>query len=128
MNMTIDVDARELKAAFNRAPRIVGAKVQDWVETTAAKAERQAKAEVPILKGQLKSSIHMSIGRLNALVRPNTRYMYWVHDGAKSPFAPRKLKNSSYRGNPFMTRTFNKVQPDAERAGQKLLNDIVKAI
>lgn len=129
MNLSIDVDSRAVQRAFKNAPRVTARKLQDWTEDTAASVERHAKTrEVPVVKAQLQNSIHMTVRPLNVIVKPNTEYMWWVHDGAKSPHAPTTHRNSSYRGNPFMTRTFTYIQPQADREAQKVLREIVRAI
>lgn len=127
MNISIEVDSHKLQAAFNRAPAVVARKLQDWVETTSANAERHVKTkEVPVVSGMLQNSIHQAVKPLSATIEPNIEYAGWVHDGPKSAHAPRKLRGSSYQGNPFMTRTYKEIKPTAEVAGQRTLNEIVR--
>lgn len=129
MDLSVTIDDRELRAAFAKAPGLVKREVQGWIETTAAMVERHAKTrEVPVVKGQLQNSISQTIRPFHAIVKPRTVYMHWVHDGAKSPHAPRTHRNSSYQGNPFMTRTHRAIKPQADRLASRALDNIVRGI
>jgi len=128
MNISFTSNADQLRAAFNKAPALVTRHLQNWIETSSALVERQAKQEVPVLVGRLQNSIFQTIRPLYAAVQPNAVYMGWVHDGAKSPFAPLKLRGSSYGGNPFMTRTYVSLKPQIERNAEKAVDKILRSI
>jgi len=128
MNLSLTHNAKELKAAFDKSPAVVTKQLQRWTDTSAALVERIAKQEVPVVQGLLQNSIFQTIRPLYASVQPNKEYMGWVHDGAKSPFAPRKLRNSSYRGNPFMARTYRDVKPTIDSNANHILDRIIRSI
>jgi len=107
-----------------QAPEKVSAKLNKTMLGIAIDMERTAKKEVPVITGRLQSSIFMSRDNLRYTIQPDTVYAEWVHEGNKGIHIADKMRNSTYDGNPFMTRAFELVEPGARQD----LNDTVKEI
>lgn len=149
MNISIDVDARELSKAMKAAPMKVRYNLQTWANTTAAKAERHIKTvEAPVDTGQLQSSISVKPGDLSATVSPRgLKHAYYVHEGTgiyakngkgrKTPwFVVLEDWGSSGFGfwtkgqkpNPYMERGFKYIKPIGELDAKRTLDKIVRDI
>lgn len=149
MNITIKVDSRALQAAFNKAPQKVVNGLGEWVNRTAARTQRHARSEVPVRQGTLQNSIHIiNSGRLSAVVKPTADYALYVHEGT-GVYGPKKRRivakgralafqvdgqivfRKSVKGqkpNKFMKRTYEAVQPWAQRDANTILGNIVRSI
>ena len=90
--------------------------------------ERQAKKEVPVRTGRLQSSIYMIRENLRYTIQPDTVYAEWVHEGSKGIHIPASHMNSSYDGNPFMTRAFEIVEPGAHSEIDNCVKEIIQSI
>ncbi len=153
MNITIDVDAKALTAALERAPVKVTAGLNTWIYRTAIRTEQQAKFQVPpnVDTGIMRSSIHTRIGNLKAVVTPTTKYARFVHEGRKpggkmppyktgslnrwatkrgmNPFlVARSIARKGTKPNKFMDKAYKIVKPGAEREANIILTDIVRSI
>lgn len=153
MNLTIDVDAKALTAALNKAPAKVTAALNLWIEKTAFRTEREAKQQVPphIDTGTLQSSIHTQIGNLKATVTPNAKYAKFVHDGRRPGKMPpfkegtdlnrwatkkgmnpylvaRSIGKKGTKPHKFMDKAYKIVKPLADRDAKLLLTEIVRSI
>lgn len=154
MNLNIQIDDRELRAAFAKAPTKVASGINVWIKRAALLTEDEAKRQVPpsIFTGRMQSSIHTSFGRNSATVKPTSKYAYWVHEGRKPnrrmpPFGPgtdlnawatrkgmnpflvaRSIGRKGTKGNPFMDKAYRSVKPRVEREAQIILGEIVRGI
>lgn len=154
MNISVSFDARELQAAFDRAPAVISGRMNDWIKTSALRAERQSKIEVSdhVDTGTLQSSIHTSFGYLQAVVRPQAKHAIYVHEGRRpgakmppfgersslgswarrrgiEPFVvARSIARKGIKKDTFMTDAFVKVKPYIENDSTKLLDKIVGEI
>lgn len=153
MNITLDVDSRELRQAFNAAPLVITTKVNTWIYKTALRTERSAKQHVPphVDTGQLQSSIHTRVGNLRAEVKPTAKHAIFVHEGRRpgrmppsgpgtslnswatrkgmNPFLVAKsIARKGTKPHRFMDDAYKEVKPYAERDAQSLLGEIVRAI
>lgn len=154
MNMTFEVDSRELQAAFKRAPEVITSKLDVWIKRTALNTERAVKQNIPpnIDTGRLQSSVQTRFSTLQAEVRPTAKYAYYVHQGRKPggklpPIGPkdsltrwatkrgippflvaRAIARKGTKANPFMEKAYKQVKPTADFEMNRILNDIVGAI
>lgn len=153
MNLVIDVDTRELRRAFAKAPLVVGTKLNAWIHTTTLRTERSAKQHVPpsVDTGQLQSSIHSRFGHLRGEVKPTVKHAIFVHEGRRPgrmpPFQPgtalnswatrkgmnpflvaRSIGRKGTKKNPYMDEAYQDVKPWANRHANDVLDDIVRAI
>ncbi len=153
MNLTIDVDAKALTAALERAPAKVTAGLNVWISRTAFRTEREAKLHVPphVDTGRLQSSIHTNIGNLKAVVTPTSKYAVFVHEGRRpgkmppfksgtelnrwavkkgmNPFlVARSIARKGTKPHKFMNDAYNIVRPLAERDANQVLSEIVRSI
>lgn len=153
MNLTVEVDARELRAAFAKAPAKVSHGLNTWVTKTTFMTERHAKTAVQphVDTGQLQSSIRSQVGNLKGEVKPTAKHAIFVHEGRRpgrmppyqartplnrwatkrgmNPFlVARAIARKGTKKHPFMVTAYNEVKPRAERDGQRALHDIVRSI
>lgn len=154
MNIDIQFDARELQAAFDRAPGVVNRNINDWVKRSALRAERQAKIEVSdhVDTGQLQTSIHTFQGYQQAEVRPTAKHAIFVHEGRRpgskmppfgersslgrwakkrgiEPFiVARSIARKGIKKDTFMTDAYVKIKPYVENDSVKMLDGIVRDI
>ena len=82
--------------------------------------ERNAKKEAPVDSGRLRSSISLNdslLTRANPMVTvaPNVKYAIYVHDGHRS-----------YKGNPFMERSYKESKNKINAIFKKAMDQIVK--
>lgn len=158
MKMDIEIDSRELHAAFKKAPIKVLEELRDWVHRTSARTERAAKKDLKGsvshgASGETGSSIHMiiSMGGLSSTVKPTTKASYWVHEGrgpgkmppfkegtslhgwarrmGMNPFlVARSIGKKGTKGHPFMDNAYEEVKPLADRDAVRTLDRIVRSI
>jgi hypothetical protein len=154
--ISITVDSKQVQQAMSRAPLVVKGKLTAWVSKSALMAERSAKTNLTESvsagsTGITRSSIHTSLGGMTSTVKPTTKESYWVHEGRKpgrmppyqegtslnrwarrmgmNPFlVARSIGRKGTKGHPFMDQAYAEIKPRAERDGQALLDDIVRAL
>jgi len=120
--ITIQIDSRELNTAIeniNKLEAKIKGRVQKEVVNTAARIDKKAKLNTPVITGRLRSSIHfeteqtpsynysdnkgnsydgkldVSIGPFQASVGTNVEYAIIVHEGGKGRSANRFLFNAA---------------------------------
>lgn len=111
-----------------QAPEKVARQLNKTMLNIAIDMERQAKQQVPVITGRLQSSIYTMRENLRYTIRPDTVYAEWVHEGNKGQHIPASHRNSTYDGNPFMTRAFYIVEPGARQELKDCVTDIIKSI
>jgi hypothetical protein len=154
MNLTIDIDAKALIAALEKAPVKINAGLNDWISKSAFRTTREAKLQVPpnIDTGRLQNSIHTTIGNLKAVVKPTASYALYIHEGRKpggklppyqegtqlnrwatkkgmNPYlVARSIARNGTKPNRFMDKAFTSVKPLADRDASRILEEIVRSI
>jgi len=155
-DLTITVDDVALKAAFKRAPALVASRLNVWVATTAALAERTAKDKLRSevsegASGRTLNSIQNRAvgGTLTREVKPTAKYAYYVHEGRKpgkfppfgkdsdlsawarrmdmNPFlVARAIARHGTKGHPFMKEAYDEMHETANASADKMLDEIVR--
>lgn len=154
MNITTQVDAKELERMVQKAPFTVISKLNVWVAKTTLRTERQMKQEVSDKTdtGRLQSGIHSSIGHLQGKVVPTAKHSIYVEKGRRPgsrmppyregsplnswarrrgipPFlVARSIARKGIKPFPFTDRTYRYVKPLAERDATNTLGDIVRSL
>ncbi|KAF0812793.1 hypothetical protein IGB42_02636 [Andreprevotia sp. IGB-42] len=108
----MELDAQRMRLALQRAPAGLNHVLGGVVDGAAQMVAAVAKAEAPKgLNSQLVNSIQIErAGELERLVRPNTEYAQYVHDGRK----PGKLPDMR-PGSDFMEYVRLRVRPDGKK-------------
>lgn len=157
-SISIQIDDARLRESMRTAPDKIKHGLSDWVKSTALKAERAAKHEVPVKQGILQSSIHTLISEYSATVRPTTDYAKYVIQGTglygphhtlirranggvfatkinpgwgKPNKAGYYILGRTLKGqhpNPFMNRAYDIVKNPAQEDANKMLDEVLAAI
>ena len=151
MKLDMQVDAKELQAAFDRAPGVVNKESNNWIKRSAARTERRVKTvDIPVDQGPLQSSVRTYFGNMTATVKPNKEYALAVHEGTgvygpkKRPITPKtkpflawKTKGGTWayaksvkgiKPNPYMDKAYKAVKPEVDRDAVRTLDLIVRSI
>ena len=150
MNVSVQVDDKEVRADLRKAPQLVVSGLGGWVRSTTGMAGDAAKDEAPQVTSQLQTSIRAKYsGNFRAEVKPNAEYAKYVIGGTglygpkKRPITPRSASVLAFsvsgspvfarsvkgqKPNDFMERAYKSVKPRADRAGEKVLNDIINGV
>lgn len=121
-------DRYKLAYRMGKAPEKVAKALNKGLLNVAIDFEREAKKQVPVITARLQNSIETERQALRYEIAPHTVYAEWVHEGSKGLHIPAKLRSSSYKGNPFMDRAFDIVEPGAKMELNKVVKDIIESI
>lgn len=113
-NLSIDITVRDynrLQERLRKSPEVIQDRLNHTLKNISVDMEREAKMQVPVVTGRLQSSILTERQQLTYTIAPHTVYAEPVH-----------------RGNPYMDRAFNIVEPMARQELNQTVKDIIAGI
>lgn len=156
MNITITADNDDLARAFNKAPLLFTARLQEWVVKSTFKAERAAKLELRRKvsegsSGRTLNSIASKVGFLEGSAKPGTDYAYYTYKGRKPGKMPpfqegsdlanwarrvgidpfllaRSIGNKGTKGIPYLDTAYKSIKSEIERDGNDTIDDILRSL
>jgi len=146
MSFQIEIKGLDtLRKKFAQAPKTFEPILKNGIVDSAKVIVRNEITEAPVKTGNLRRSILFKYSPIQAIIKPNSEYAYWVHEGTgiyagKGMIRPKNAKVLAWRSggqwvfakavsgqkpNRFVERAWKKSESPIKRIFDKMLKDVV---